>query len=136
MHTSELHAVQKIQAIYIDIYICVYINMYIYININIIYSCNNTIQLFLFVFTPCSVLVYTVCDQPLCTVQSPSLRYSPLYCIQDILKAPAAIRLKQVLDWGYWSRAVCGRCRKLKCISWVSVYPPAELVSGKSAFKV
>lgn len=31
MHTSELHAVQKIQAIYIDIYICVYINMYIYI---------------------------------------------------------------------------------------------------------
>lgn len=43
MHTSELHAVQKIQAIYIDIYICVYINMYIYININIIYSCNNTI---------------------------------------------------------------------------------------------
>ena len=30
MHTSELHAVQKIQAIYIDIYICVYINMYIY----------------------------------------------------------------------------------------------------------
>lgn len=42
MHTSELHAVQKIQAIYIDIYICVYINMYIYININIIYSCTNT----------------------------------------------------------------------------------------------
>lgn len=33
MHTSELHAVQKIQAIYIDIYICVYINMYIYIYI-------------------------------------------------------------------------------------------------------
>lgn len=30
MHTGELHAVQKIQAIYIDIYICVYINMYIY----------------------------------------------------------------------------------------------------------
>lgn len=73
MHTSELHAVQKIQAIYIDIYICVYINMYIYININIIYSCNNTIQLLSFklVFTPCCVLVYTVCDLPLCTIETP-----------------------------------------------------------------